>query len=816
MRIFQSHDFSVEGDFMRRGFFPAALAVLCAAGLVSTPGASQTIATLATGLDRPVALAVDGNGHAIVATAGNDLIEISTEGDRSAVTTLGTPLGTPQAVAVDDDGDLFVLDGKRHALLEYPAVDRSGTPITLSAISLSQPTALALDRSGNLFVSDMRGNGQSIVAELLAPDYSTVRQIGGKFVAPVGLAVDGSGNVFVGDGITLAVYVIPPADAYGAVRTLAGGFKSIAGLAVDRQDNLFVADRLAKSVVELPASADYATLMTLGGGFIAPGTIAVDADGNVFVSDVGGVLKELAAANHYSTVASLPASFGEIGGFAIDGTGDIVLPDTGACEIGRLSAASGYAASESLVKCFAVFNPAALAFDRAGNLFVADNGDSSIKRLSAASGFSQVERLPPVIDDLVGIAVDPGGSVYYADLFGNVGEIAAAGGYTNVRPLASGLNELRHIAVDAAGNVFATDVETSTIKEILADDGTVRTIGVPLEAPQGIAIDGDGNLYVAEFESNTVVKIISAGDYRTVEPVGAGFLLSDVAVDGAGDVFVVNGGGLNSLEEILASPAPALFASLLPTARSVAAGAPATIFATLVNAGVLPLDSCRISLPAAPARDAFSANLTLTYQTTDTATNAPTGTPDTPAAVPAGDGVQSFVITLKSPTPFVETGQQLIFACQGAGMRYVAPIRPGVDTIDLSFQDDAADIIALSATPSDDGIVGIPEFGTAAFAVASVNVGSAEQIAVSIDTNRADLPLTAAICQTDPVTARCLAPPAPSLSIAYTPGAAPTFSIFLQSTGPIAFDPAGSRVFVRFSDALLRSRGSTSVAVATH
>ena len=46
-------------------------------------------------------------------------------------------------------------------------------------------------------------------------------------------------------------------------------------------------------------------------------------------------------------------------------------------------------------------------------------------------------------------------------------------------------------------------------------------------------------------------------------------------------------------------------------------------------------------------------------------------------------------------------------------------------------------------------------------------------------------------------------------------GAAPTFSVFLEATGAIPFNPATSRIFVRFKDAAGNFHGSTSVAVET-
>jgi hypothetical protein len=156
----------------------------------------------------------------------------------------------------------------------------------------------------------------------------------------------------------------------------------------------------------------------------------------------------------------------------------------------------------------------------------------------------------------------------------------------------------------------------------------------------------------------------------------------------------------------------------------------------------------------------------------------------------------------------------LDFDCLGAAPAAVAP---GVDTIDLAMSSTpVADIIALAATVTGNGIVQIPLNGAAAFAVASANVGVAAPITVSVDTGSASLPLSATICQSNPGTGQCLAAPSTSVSLDDTAGATPTFSVFLQSTGAIAFAPAISRAFVRFRDASGGLHGSTSVAVETN
>ena len=177
----------------------------------------------------------------------------------------------------------------------------------------------------------------------------------------------------------------------------------------------------------------------------------------------------------------------------------------------------------------------------------------------------------------------------------------------------------------------------------------------------------------------------------------------------------------------------------------------------------------------------------------------PTGTPNTPVSIAGSDGIQTFLLSFQGTAPFSAPAMPLIFGCDNTPP---AAIEPGVDTVDLVMSSTPiADIIALAATATNNGIAELPNGGVGAFAVASINIGVTAAITVSVDTGAAALPVTLSICQTDPSTGQCLAPPAASVSLSYAGNTAPTFSVFLQSSGAIAFAPASARVFVRFKDA---------------
>jgi hypothetical protein len=249
---------------------------------------------------------------------------------------------------------------------------------------------------------------------------------------------------------------------------------------------------------------------------------------------------------------------------------------------------------------------------------------------------------------------------------------------------------------------------------------------------------------------------------------------------------------------------PVLFAAVLPASRSVQIGSPATAFATLVNGGATSAANCGIapetSLPAA-----------FTFQTTDASSNLPTGTPNSRVTIPPG-ARQTFALALVPSSPIQSTDVAFAFECDGV----TAAVAIGLNTLLVSASSTPGpDIIALVATTSGDGILAIPgPGGTGAFAAATANVGAAAEIAATADTSTVALPLDIALCRIDVDTARCISPLGPTLTTRIDTGETPAFGIFVRALGPVPFDPARHRVFVRFMQNGI-ARGSTSVAVRT-
>ena len=257
------------------------------------------------------------------------------------------------------------------------------------------------------------------------------------------------------------------------------------------------------------------------------------------------------------------------------------------------------------------------------------------------------------------------------------------------------------------------------------------------------------------------------------------------------------------------SLAQSLVSAVLPSSRSVQVGDTATAFATIINLGPGTATDCGIALLTGLPADFL-------FQTTDPATNALSGTPDTPVDIAAGAAAaQSFVFAITPTAPFSPTDVQFLFDCTNTSP---ANNVPGLNTLVLSASNTPTpDIVALVATLSNDGIVEIS--GTGVFAVATVNVGASATIIVSANTGNAVLPVSISVCETNPISGACLASPvsaAGSLTTQIDSGETPTFGFFVAASGNVPLDPAANRIFVRFKDDGGVVRGATSVAVRTN
>ncbi len=275
-----------------------------------------------------------------------------------------------------------------------------------------------------------------------------------------------------------------------------------------------------------------------------------------------------------------------------------------------------------------------------------------------------------------------------------------------------------------------------------------------------------------------------------------------IAIDGKSDT-----GGLAKLNWYSSTaPQPSLVTAVLPNARSITVGQPATAFMTVINTGPGNGTSCGITLPNTDFAGGFS------YQTTD-AVNQTTGSADTPVDIAASSS-QNFVFAV---TPSEELSAQVLTPLASCAEGTSSLVTTGVNTFLLSSAFiEPADMLSISLTLSGNGVIEMTSSSDTGFVtLATASIGANATLTLNVGDGGANLPLTATVCETDPVTAVCLATPTSQLTFNSVNGETRTFAAFVTATGDIPFAPGQNRLFLSFDDANGVSRGGTSVAVRT-
>ena len=270
---------------------------------------------------------------------------------------------------------------------------------------------------------------------------------------------------------------------------------------------------------------------------------------------------------------------------------------------------------------------------------------------------------------------------------------------------------------------------------------------------------------------------------------------------------LMENGQPNSAVGLGNSPSPdvSLFASLLPSSRSVSVdGGEATVFASVINGGSENARDCVV-------RRRTSAGVNFWFQTTDPQTNRLTGTRNMPVDLAPGQ-VQTYLLSLDPVTDFSAQEVRFSFECANAAP---APVIPGLNTLLLSAPRVAGpDIIAVTASSSSrgGGTVDVSLANGGVFAVAITNVGATGRVTVEPDFS--SLPLSSAtVCQID-AAANCRGALGPTVNLEVGNLGVATFAVFLSASEHIDFNPAKNRLRVLFhvgGDPV----GATSLAVQT-
>ncbi len=305
----------------------------------------------------------------------------------------------------------------------------------------------------------------------------------------------------------------------------------------------------AISVVTLATTALPAGAATTPKTYIAetlnePTGLAFDQAGNLYIANIGD-----------GTISVLPKTSGTLFGRS-------VTADTAARIVSGLS------------------EPDAVAFDPAGNLYIADYVDSTVLVFPRTSGTifghsvtaDTVTTIASGLDNPDGLAFDPAGNLYIANLYaGTVSVLPKSGGTLfgqsvsadTVATIASTGDTAAGLAFDPAGNLYVADEEGGTVSVLPKTSGTLSghsvtadtlaTIVSGLNGPAGLAFDQAGNLYIAIIGDGTISVLPKTSgtlfghsvSADTVATVAAGLsdpieVTLEPAFDQAGNLYIAN------------------------------------------------------------------------------------------------------------------------------------------------------------------------------------------------------------------------------------------------------------------------------------
>jgi len=488
--------------------------------------ANSNVVTLASGLNKPSTMAVDGSGN--VYTAGFGPIQKWS----AASNNLTTLASSGTSVTVDSGGNVYYESGgvielphayvNLDAIIESPfaGVDTlpSVLPATANLMGVFAPTSdqswltigqvtngvVKFSFSENAIsnrVAHINVLGETIPITQVGPNYSTGTS--NLFVGPLA----GSNSVVLAANPNFGIWT---ASANASWLHLSAGGQSGVGCTnvtfgydanpgSTRSGSLTIA---GQTVTVTQAGKNYVAARGLtpvvSSNLLDPLAVAADQSGNVYVADASNNAVKMwsVSANNVTTLV-------------------LGLDD-----------------------------PSAVAVDNAGNVYIADTGNNAIKERSTNG---TITTLVSGLNGPSGVAVDNAGNVYIADTGNNA--IKERSTNSTITTVVSGLNAPTGVAVDIAGNIYIADSGSNTVMEWSGTSSNLTVLVGALTGPLGIAVDGAGNVYIADSGSNSVLEWTVA--YGVVVPLVVSGLdgPSGVAVDSGGNVYIADSGN-NAIREL--------------------------------------------------------------------------------------------------------------------------------------------------------------------------------------------------------------------------------------------------------------------------
>lgn len=306
-------------------------------------------------------------------------------------------------------------------------------------------------------------------------------------------------------------------------------------------------------------------------------------------------------------------------GVALDGSGNVYFVDTGNTRVVKATPGTGGYTLTAVTSGLSQGGAYGIAVDGAGNVYVGDTGNQRILKEVPTSGGYVESVIASGFGYPMGLAVDASGDVFAADQLSDriLEFVPSAGGYTQSIAV-TGVPNVYGVAVDGSGNLYVaavgyfngTSTNSAVYKETLTPNGYVQSTlpGAGQVQPLSIAVDGTGNVYVVDGASPNIYKetptptgYVQSAVVTDLNAIGGAF---GVGVDESRNLFIGYAGANSVLKSDLADP-PALNFASTPVGTT-SPDSPLTV--ALGNNGNAPL---LLEVPTTGTNPSISANFTL-------------------------------------------------------------------------------------------------------------------------------------------------------------------------------------------------------------
>jgi kumamolisin len=371
--------------------------------------------------------------------------------------------------------------------------------------------------------------------------------------------------------------------------------------------------------------------------FNHPADLATDSSGNVYVADTNNdTIRRITPAGAVTTIAGLAnargstdgvgsaARFSLPTGIGIDSAGNLYVADTGNNTIRKITSAgavttlaglAGASGSADATGSAARFNaPSDVGVDPLSNLYVTDSLNDTIRKITTAGAVTTAA-------GLAGISGSADGDGSAARLFAPEGIAPMGSGNSGFYAADTNNNAIRKIQFSSLDGSLPLTTSVTTIAGLAGVSGSSDGIGAGARFfyPADVAVDGSGNVFVIDTDNHTIREITVNGVVGTVAGLsgssgstdGTGsaarfFYPTGIAVDASGNVYVADTNN-NTIRKAVPPSAPAI--QIQPQSQTVTAGANVSFSVAAIGA---PAPTYQWYFAGASIPGATDATLTLT------------------------------------------------------------------------------------------------------------------------------------------------------------------------------------------------------------